>query len=186
VAVKGDWIVGLGSRNAPSGDLSDRLVYTMLVEEAISLADYDRRAPDERPRRVPDLLSRDLADRLGDCIYNYSAGNPPEQRASVHSEENRKADLGGVNVLLSRDFYYFGSKAIPLPSHLLPICHQTQGHKSTANNDYLGPFVHWIRGLGLGGGQIYGWPDHVIDWTRERIDCGCGPRAEERPDDPVC
>jgi hypothetical protein len=59
-------------------------------------------------------------------------------------------------------------------------------HKSNANAEYVAPFVHWLRGFGLGGGQIYGWPDFIIDWTSERIACGCEPRAEERPDDPVC
>ena len=121
VAQPGDWIAGLGSRHAPSGDLSSRLVCAMVVQEAISLAQYDRRAPQEWPQRIPNLMSRDLADRLGDCIYNYGAGDPPEQRAGVHSAANRKADIGGMNVLLSWDFYYFGNRAIKLREDLLPI-----------------------------------------------------------------
>lgn len=186
VAEKDDWVVGLGSRNAPSGDLSGRLVYAMRVEEVISLADYDRQAPQDWPHRIPIPTSRDLADRLGDCIYDYSSGDPPRQRTGVHAPGNMKADLGGTNVLLSRDFYYFGSSAIPLPRDLLPICHQGRGHKSNANAPYVARFVHWVRGLGLGGGQIYGWPDWVIDWSSARIACGCEGRAEERVDDAVC
>lgn len=33
VAKPDDWIAGLGSKKAPSGDLSGRLVYAMRVEE---------------------------------------------------------------------------------------------------------------------------------------------------------
>lgn len=185
VAQKGDWVAGLGSRNAHNGDLSGCLVYAMLVQDVISLEEYDRRAPKEWSHRIPNVMSRDLATRLGDCIYDYSAGAEPYQRASVHGAGNRKSDLGGKNVLLSQDFYYFGSRAVPLPKELLPICHQGQGHKSDANDRYVAPFEHWVRGFGSGG-QIYGWPDHIIEWSRERLACGCGERAEESPDDPAC
>ena len=37
-ARKGDWVAGLGSSNAHSGDLSGRLVYAMRVEEVMSLS----------------------------------------------------------------------------------------------------------------------------------------------------
>ena len=49
-AKKGDWIAGLGSRTAPSGDLTGRLVYAMRIEEVLSLEEYDRRAPGESQR----------------------------------------------------------------------------------------------------------------------------------------
>jgi hypothetical protein len=45
VAVKDDWVAGVGSGNAPSGDLRGRLVYAMRVEEVVSLEEYDRLAP---------------------------------------------------------------------------------------------------------------------------------------------
>lgn len=41
VAGKGDWVAGLGSKKAPSGDLSKHLVYAMRVEEVLSLEEYD-------------------------------------------------------------------------------------------------------------------------------------------------
>lgn len=189
VAQPGDWVAGLGSKNAPGGrDLSGRLVYAMRVEEVVPLAEYDRRAPQEWPHRIPNLQSLDLADRLGDCIYDFGAGErePPKQRPGVHAAENIKADLDGVNALVSRHFYYFGNRPIELPEGLKKICHQGQGHKSNANDPYVERFVNWLEGLGLRAGQIYGWPDFIIDWSSERVACGCEPRAQERPDDPVC
>jgi Nucleotide modification associated domain 2 len=131
-AREGDWVAGLGSRTAPSGDLSGCLVYAMRVEEVLSLEEYDRRARTDRPHRIPNVRSADLSERLGDCIYDYSRGGP-SLRPGVHGPENRATDLGGKNVLISRVFYYFGSRTISLPGDLLPICHQTQGHKSKAN-----------------------------------------------------
>src|SRR5262245_17878769 len=105
---------GLGSQVAPSGNLAGRLVYAMRVEETLSLADYDRYAPSRWPDRLPNVDSADLADRLGDCIYDFSSGKPI-QRRGVHGPLNQATDLSGQNALISRHFYYFGSRAYPLP-----------------------------------------------------------------------
>lgn len=161
VAKPGDWIVGLGSSNAPSGDLAGHVVYAMCVTEVHTLAEYDKLAP----QKIPDITSLDMHKRLGDGIYDYSQGDRPTQRPGVHAEGNRKTDLCGKNVLMSEDFYYFGDRAIRLPEDLLPICHQTQGQKSTLNQPYFDAFVSWIHSMGLKKGQLYGRPDHVIDWN---------------------
>ena len=50
-------------------------------------------------------------------------------------------------MLLSDHFYYFGSKPVPLPTHLLPIIQQRQGHKSTSNDPYVEKFVAWLAGF---------------------------------------
>jgi hypothetical protein len=167
--------------------LSGRLVYAMKVDEGIPLSEYDRRAPLEWPCKVPNPISFDLADRLGDCIYDYSVpGHPPFQRAGVHGPQNIPVDLGGMNVLLSRDFYYFGSAAIPLPSNLIAICHQGVGHKSKANAHSVAPFQSWIRGLNLSIGQLHGWPDTIVNWTAANSGCGCNERTLSKVNDPVC
>jgi hypothetical protein len=170
VAQVGDWVVGLGSKNSPSGDLSGRLVYAMRVEEVVTMKEYDLLAPTRWPHRIPNTNSLALQERLGDCIYDYSS-NVPQQRRSVHDEGNIDTDIGGKNVLISKDFYYFGGKAISLPIHLLAICHQTQNHKSTANDVYIADFVSWLRSIKPNVGQLYGWPDYLIDWT-DNTSCG--------------
>jgi hypothetical protein len=128
-AIPGDWIAGLGSKNAPSADLSGRLVYAMRVDETLSLSDYNKHARSRWPNRIPNVASPNLVDRLGDCIYDFSSGKPV-QRPSVHGRQNQVTDLPGQKVLLSRHFYYFGNHARLLPEYLRPICHQTQGHRS--------------------------------------------------------
>lgn len=163
-AAVGDWVVGLGSVNAPSGDLAGRMVYAMRVDQILSLRDYDRLAPTHWPTRVPNLQSSIFPDRLGDCIYDYSGG-APAQRPSVHGPKNIATDLSGQNVLISRHFFYFGCNAIELPAHLKGIIHQTQAHKVNANEPYVQPFLKWIASLNLEPCHLYGWPDRIPDWS---------------------
>jgi hypothetical protein len=183
-ASEGDWVAGLGSKNSPSGDLSGHLVYAMRVEEVLSLRDYDLQAPSRWPRRIPNLRGADLSDRLGDCIYDYSRGNP-SQRLSVHGRQNRDTDLGGENVLISWDFYYFGRWAIKLPSDLRPICHQTQGHRSDSNAPYRDNFLSWLRGLKRRPG-MHGWPDFRIEWEKVSSKRGCPQRKLDDENDVPC
>jgi hypothetical protein len=185
VAKKGDWVVGLGSRNSPSGDLSGRLVYAMHVEKVLSLKEYDQQAPKNWPHRIPNVSSTDLSERLGDCIYDYSERDPL-QRPSVHGPGNIETDLRGQNVLISRDFYYLGSCAIKLPDFLLPICHQTQGHKSDSNAPYFDQFVAWLRDLALAPGQALGWPNFVVDWSTIARCGGCAVRESDGENDQPC
>lgn len=177
VAKAEDWVVGVGGKKAPSGNLSYHLIYAMKVEEVVSLHDYNARAQKEWPHRIPDLKSLDLASRLGDCIYYDFSGSTASQRAGVHGPANIETDLGGKNALISRDFYYFGSQAIPLPKELHDICPVTQGHRSTKNQPYVNTFVSWIRGLGYQQGQLYGWPDNIIKWDECKACGGCIDRS---------
>ncbi len=185
VAKPEDWVAGLGSTNAPSGDLSGRLVYAMRVEEVLSLKEYDHQAPSRWPHRIPNAQSADLSERLGDCIYDYASGGP-DQRQSVHGPANAATDLWGENVLISRDFYYFGNRAIRLPDYLLPICHQTQGHRSDSNSPYFDQFISWLRSLKLARGQLYGWPDFMVDWAAIASCGGCTTRKLDDENDTAC
>jgi hypothetical protein len=181
VAKKGDWIAGFGSKNAPSGDLSRKLVYAMEITQVLSMKEYDRCATSQWPSKIPEIKSADMSRRLGDCIYDFSV-DPPRQRAGVHGKGNRDTDLGGQNALISSNFYYFGRNAVIIPESLLPILHQTQGHKSSANDKYINEFVNWIKSLNLSPGQLYGWPDFVIPWSSAQS-CGCVIRQIEGEND---
>jgi hypothetical protein len=126
-----------------------------------------------------------LQDRLGDCIYDFSRGSP-EQRPGVHERGNIETDLSGKNVLISRDFYYFGSNAKPLPNHLLPICHQTQGRRSKANAPYFEAFVEWARSIAPAPGQLYGWPDFTPEWDSAGSCPRCAVRDADDERNPDC
>ena len=167
----GDWVAGLGSKRAPSGDLSRRLIYAMRVDQVVTWRDYDSLAPTHWPHRIPNLESPIISDRLGDCLYDFSGG-APVQRAGMHGPQNSATDLSGQNVLISRHYFYFGHNAIPLPPQLAGIVHQTQAHKVNANAPFVESFIAWIYGLNLEPCHLYGWPDRVPDWaTLPRSGC---------------
>lgn len=170
----GDWVVGLGSVNAPSGDLGGRLVYAMRVDQVVTMRDYDRLAPSLWPHRIPKVDSAIPSERLGDCIYDFSQGGAPTQRRGVHGPGHIRTDLSGLNVLISRHFFYFGHNALPLPSHLRGMIHQTQSHKVHANQALVGPFFEWLASLRLEPNHLYGWPDRKIDWTLRACGDLCG------------
>ncbi len=184
-AKPGDWIAGVGSKNAPSGDLTGRLIYAMHIQQVLTLQEYDERASTEWPDRVPKMDSADIADRLGDCIYDFS-GSEPTQRLGVHGPKNVKTDLSGKNALLSKDFYYFGNRAIRLPDELREICPVTQGHRSHINAPFVYAFESWLRGLKFPPGQLYGWPDFVIDWKTNASCDGCLIRTDDDDDENIC
>ena len=167
-AVVGDWVVGLGSANSPVGNISNCVVYAMKVTEKMSMAEYDDFCRRQFPRKIPKWGSRYFRERMGDCIYDFSAKAAPGLRESVHSEANRERDLGGKNALISRHFFYFGDHPVKLPDHLRPIMHTTQGHKSGANAEYLGAFVEWIEGLGYCPNQLHGKPQLKREYACER------------------
>jgi hypothetical protein len=177
----GDWIVGTGSKRSPVGDTSGRLVYAMRVTDKLSMSDYDARCRAQMRWKIPECASEDILRRVGDCIYDFSQ-NPAALRPSVHSVSNRKMDLGGQYALLSKDFYYFGKAAPPLPDMLAGIVKQGQGHRSVSNDPYLDTFIAWIRALTHG---VNGDPQM---WGAKEIDaCGsCRARSDEEDDQLGC
>ena len=68
----GDWILGTGSKAA---GLAGHVIYAMRVDEAITLEDYDRRAPLEWSRRIPDMSSRSKARRQCHCMLRMTRRN---------------------------------------------------------------------------------------------------------------
>ena len=108
----GDWVVGLGSRRAPSGNLEKHVVYAMKVSMKMSLSAYDSFATRKLKGKIPRFNSANPTDWLGDCIYDFSRSpSNPRLRQGVHSNKNKRTDLSGKNALLSDCFYYFGSSA---------------------------------------------------------------------------
>lgn len=158
----------------------------MKVSSVLSLAEYDEWTQTCLPSKLPDLRNHDLRRRVGDSIYDYCV-EPPRQRAGVHAEGNRATDLGGKNVLVSKHFYYFGNRPIQLPRHLSAIIHQTQGHKVSANDEYVQPFTRWIEGQNLTPNCLVGAPDLLDDiatrlYEHARVRRGCSIEDERVPE----
>ncbi|MEI1377256.1 hypothetical protein PQG02_11365 [Nostoc sp. UHCC 0926] len=183
VASIGDWVVGLGSTQSPIGNIADYVVYAMQVTDKMTLQEYDEFCRVHSPHKIPKWESEKFEYRVGDCIYDYSQGEQIVLRPSVHGKSNQQTDLGGISVLMSRHFYYFGDKAVHLPASLTPLVHKNQGHKSTANHLYVKPFVTWIDNLGYTPNQVYGEPQLKKEFIFNPDINGCCARCNLQDDD---
>jgi len=161
----GDWIVGLGpKRSHTRGDLSNHVIYAMKVSRILTLADYDTYCTEHLRCKIPQWKTDvPFEHMVGDCIY-YLKHGAFEQRAGVHNLGNVSVDERGVNALLAEnDFYYFGENAVELPESLLPMRHNTQGHKVHANAHLHAVFLEWVKSgfsKGLHPRILYGQPLH--------------------------
>jgi hypothetical protein len=127
---------------------------------------------------------------MGDCIYDFTCRGLPSLRSSIHSEANRDTDLGGLNVLLSRNFYYFGNRPVPLPRSLWPIVHSTQGHKSHANEKFADRFVEWLICQGWRRNALFGKPQlkrHILAMAEDECRRHCSKKdRRENEKDVIC
>ncbi|MSQ10977.1 MAG: hypothetical protein EXR52_08265 [Dehalococcoidia bacterium] len=129
----------------------------MRVSAKFSMEEYDAYTHRNLIRKIPVWDHRDRKRRLGDSIYDFSQSYP-RLRQSVHTPANVKTDLSGGFVLASDHYFYFGSRSVPLPSDLLPIVKQGQGHRRSANAPYLPQFEAWIHTLGLPPNTVLAHP----------------------------
>ncbi len=116
-AEKGDLIVGLSPKSE-----GHRIVYVMRVDEALT---FDQYFEDPRFRqKIPHDSKNTEIHRCGDNCYEPGPRGRFRQLRSKHSKPcgehpaNKKRDLDGDNVLVSKHFRYFGSKALRLPKAL--------------------------------------------------------------------
>lgn len=168
----GDWIVGTGSKNTKlrdgkMHDLSGHLVYAMQVTDKMSLRAYDQHCQQHLNNKVPSWRSSDWRVKLGDCIYDFSAGVEPAIRMSVHKEKNRERDLSGLYALLSNHFYYFGEEPRPIPASLREIVIKTQGHLVFDDPAILKAFEKWIRRFTRN--KIYAHPQRRYLFDRTEV-----------------
>ena len=168
-ATEGDWVVGFGSKNSPVGNIAGKVVYAMKVTSVMTIQEYDELCKTKHLKKIPVWQSKDYRRRVGDCIYDFSEGKVPKMRKGVHDEGNKERDLGGINALLSKHFYYFGDKPVTLPERLGPIVHNIQGHKSASNDSYADDFVRWIEGTRYKRNQLYGNPQLKAKFEIDRV-----------------
>lgn len=190
VAEIGEWIVGTGSVNSPQSDKSRHILYAMRVTKKMTMQEYDTYCRQQLRGKIPDWDNGAFTRKVGDCIYDFEDAHNahPKLRKGVHNEANMETDLGGKNVLLSTHFYYWGNAAVPLPEHLHPILHTTQGHKSDANTTYVEDFETWLYGLNLQASTLFGEPQLKREIVARETDAACSrcakrDRAEDLEDE---
>ncbi|MFD1000037.1 hypothetical protein ACFQ21_12010 [Ohtaekwangia kribbensis] len=116
-----DWVIGVGGRRLKA---TGKCIYAMKVSEKITFNEYwnDIRFRTKRPVRNGSKVTI-----VGDNIYHFDEQtNQWHQAHSHHSlpdgslnEFNLKRDTLSKNVLISNQFYYFGTEAPTIPAEML-------------------------------------------------------------------
>lgn len=160
----GSWIFGTGSKKL---DKENFLIYAMKVEEKITFNEYwdDPRFQCKKP-----VLNGSLKMMYGDNIYHRNTDGDWIQEDSAHSLidtpnlEHLKRDTGGRYVLISKNFYYFGKKAIPIPEQFISEipCRGRNFCSQQLNDNAVNDFVNWMKDNYVSG-IIYGDP---INWPQ--------------------
>lgn len=137
----GNWIVGLTPKSK-----GNKIVYAMEVREKLPFHEYfnDKRFT----RKIPDCTLCTI-HKMGDNIYQPLESGGYQQLQSQHSNgvnenlSSKDTDLKGKNVLISNNYYYFGSKAIELPLDLHGLI-VTRGHKNKFPEEIISTFLKYI------------------------------------------
>jgi hypothetical protein len=187
----GDWVIGTGSKNSKLNDgtfdFSDSIIYAMKITAIKSLSEYDEFCDKKAKKKIPNWRTNDWRQKVGDCIYDYSKGTGPTIRLSVHNEKNAKRDLSGQRALISREFYYFGQQARPIPKELEKIIKKSQGHLKIENPELVQRFSKWIKRFRKN--HIYSDPqlkykfDRVSADDKEIIKCSRRDLKEDKNED---
>ena len=172
VAQVGDWIVGVGSVNVGGVDYSGRMVYAMKVTDVLTLKEYDQYCREKLPNKIPNLLSRTYARKVGDCLYHYSPSDVITQRDGVHEEGHMQTDLGGKHALLSKHFYYFGNSAPKIPPQFSVLIRQGRSHQAPKNESIKEKFVKWLTQK-FDKNRIFGDPQIELLFVKNEGDKLC-------------
>lgn len=166
----GDWIAGFGSTEM--GNLG-RLIYAMRVERILTFDEYWN-SPEFLCKRP--VLNGTLCQMYGDNVYHTVGGKVIQEHCahSLESGEPNKGhydtDVSGANVLLSREFYYFGDQAPEIPNNLnymLPY-RNVQFHDLEEKEDQIRAFVSWLESNYTVG--IHGDPCNWKEFKLPKLD----------------
>lgn len=146
-ASAGDWVIGMGgSRLKATG----RCIFAMEVTQAVTFNEYwaSREFRNKRPVRNGSRVMM-----VGDNIYHRQEGQAVWQQLDSHhslvdgspNPVNVRKDTKADRVLISRNFYYFGSEAPLVPAEMLKRIgfKNARGHR-VFDADTCCEFMRWI------------------------------------------
>lgn len=145
----GDYVIGL----MPKKD-GNKICYIMEVTSKLSFDEYwnDNNYKNKKPR-----FNAAYKTAFGDNIYHQDEGGKWIQENSHHTREdgtpiikNIETDTGSTDqVLISKNFSYWGGSAIELPPHLNAL-KVGRNHKCDFDQAFIDQFILWNRGLQKG------------------------------------
>jgi hypothetical protein len=134
-----DWFMG----TEPIGRGS-KLIYAMQVSEIFSFDDYYR---DPRFEKKKPVIKGIWQQSCGDNMYyRDSIGQWKQHPTLHHSEPDRIAqDLKNPYVFIGEHFYYFGDRAVEIPSEYANLIWRRQGYKREHDPDLVNHFLSWLQ-----------------------------------------
>ena len=145
----------------------------MQVDEVLPYEGYYRDA--RFAAKIPDFKKGKVIYKCGDNIYQPLPNGEFRQLQSMHSngsEENpeRKAhDLGGVNVLVSATFHYFGSSGPELTQELSEL-KVGRAHKNRFSQETIAKFLQLIASYPKGiNAPPTKWPSSDDSWRSGQV-----------------
>lgn len=139
----GDAILGLSQCSLNEGY---QAVYTGIVSDVMLLESYfeDSRYGYKKPSFNP-KNSRDWFDQYGDNIYQKSTGVWKQHAHLSRSKSDMAEDIQGKHVLICKQYWYFGKRAIKLPDHFHPLIADAGRYKKNTDDFLNQKFMKWIH-----------------------------------------
>jgi len=139
VLKKGDWIVGFVGKTLSKTD-ENNLLYAMKVSEIITFEEYNIFCETKCQEKIPSKTQK-----TGDCIY-FKEDQVFRQRPNyAHHKGNMENDINGINVILGKEFYYFGKNSIKIPNKFKNIIPKNQEEPYKPNKHLAIEFEKKIR-----------------------------------------
>ena len=157
----GDWIIGMGGGELKA---TGRCIYAMKVTRDLSFDQYWNAAEFFCKRPVRHGSRRTM---VGDNVYRRDPQTKKWlQENCVHSQPNGEQDMPNTRhdtqsdrVLISDEFYYFGSSAPAVPSKLLrKVGYKNgRGHRVFSQRD-CEALLKWIKAEAEGANRVLADP----------------------------
>ncbi|QPB42753.1 Nmad2 family putative nucleotide modification protein [Rodentibacter haemolyticus] len=133
----GDIIAATGSC---SGSYKDRLIYVGEISEIINIDKYfkDPRFEIKKPN------NKNLLSISGDNIYYKERDIWRRIPSKFHDDSHIAHDLKSDNVLICKNFWYFGNKAPEIPKEFKEIIKKGPNHKNIKAVSTISEFMNWL------------------------------------------
>jgi len=158
LAEPGDWFLG-----TTTSERGNKLLYAMEVLERLHFDDYFK---DPRFNKKKPVINGTWRQICGDNIYYIDeTGNWKQQESPYHnSQSDLEKDTEHPYVFISKQFYYFGTKALKIPEEYNDLIWERQGIKCNHDPECVKGFIDWLKTNYKPG--IHGEP---IDWKINKI-----------------
>lgn len=149
----GDWLMGTGSADSVG---QNKLIYLACISKIISIADYG--SSDEYKNKVP-VKTAEAWSRRGDNIYRKDGdGSWTQVSNRFHGIDEMEHDLSGLNVLVCKDFWYFGVNAIGIPNEFKDLIKKGPKYKKNTDLPEANKFINHVKSNAKG---LHGSPSSL-------------------------